>query len=439
MHEHLLLGDEAEERELRQPREGLAGGGDEGFVWHGAMQRVGHAGHGNGQVGGGGLEQGGAVAVVVGEGEEGVQQHVAGAQLQGEGEGFVQIGRRGGDVYAQGLRLAFQADGDVGQAGAALVQHGVQVFEHARVATDAQEQGLQGAGERRVAVFGLQLGEQAGQAQDELAGLGVAEGAEGQGLQPGREVHRGVAAGEEQAPAAGRFAQLGEHLLVEGLPEAGARGVGLQVVFEVVEDDEQALFGQGGADEFDALLIVVGAEAGGEGLPLLMFALAGGAGDGVGQPADVEGAGERDTQPAFFREPGHDAAGEAALAHPAHALQDHAGPLAKRGDGGRVAAQDAQGAAQLDAPADQVAQFELGHREAAGLMNRGLAQGVLVEAAVEQGLFEAGAEQGRGGVLGRRGAAGLGAPGFEFSPGQGQGAAGGGAFGRAQGAVEGSG
>ncbi len=280
------------------------------------MQRVGHAPAINGQVGDRCLVK----DVPVGrceEGDEFGQQDVLGAELQTAGDGLVQGGGGRCQGNARSLGLAVQPMPDLGKAGGTPAQYGIQIFEHARMSADSLKDGAQ---------IVVAPARQLGQANDQLAGFGGGEWRQGQRFKPAFAVWRAMSGGDQQAAMMAGLAKGFEPFAHHRIGVVPATDV--EILLKIVKNQKQFFGPQTSADGVNAL-------------PVVAFGKAEAAGKGV----DVEGAGQGNAGPAVFTQARHDAAGEGALAHASHALQNHADPLPVALDGTGMVTQDGEGLA----------------------------------------------------------------------------------------------
>ena len=211
-----------------------------------------------------------------------------------------------------------------------------------------------------------------------------------------------MSAGEQQRAPLGAGEQLLQGAGRIGIEEGFATGA--QVLLEVVEHQQQGLLLEQLLHQPRPQPLVevvtqqqIGQRPGARAAPLLQRQA-----QLQADRPQVETTAVAGDHPALFRQPLHQTARHTALAHPADAAQQHTA--------GRLGvAQAPQTGAQLPAPPHQVADRQLGHRPQQ-LAHRWLAQRLLVEPEIGQGLLLAGAVQGRGGRLrqdfGARGALG---------------------------------
>ncbi len=269
------------------------------------------------------------------------------------------------------------------------------------------------------------------EAQEQLAGLPGGQRADRDLVQVVVAVRDGVAARDQELAAV--------HGLHQPHHACRCRVVGLavparhaQVVFEVVEHQQDPLCLQQAAHERLSLLVVAPRVGQPLGWHMRRVALEHRRGQLAPELAQAERSGDRDDHPILFAQAGHDAPGERALAHAADAGQAH--PLA-------LVPQHPQRPPQERSPAHQVADAKLRHGPGHG-RERGALERLLVEIVVDDGGLGTAAEERGGRVLGLPAAgrvavgAVLGALGLEHPPRHRQRPAGGGTHAQAQLAVE---
>ena len=377
------------QRQGRQPRQGRL----HGARLHHARQHPRQPRRRQRQIGHRQLQQHRVVAALAGDRQQFLQQHIANPQGQGLLQPLVETGRCRRRGQARGGQGLAQPLGDRRQSPLPLAQQAIEKLQQARMAADGA-QGRRQLGFRPLA--------QARQPLHQLAGFGPAQRAHGHLQQPLHRLRQRVAAGEQQGAPRGAGEQLLQGAGRVGVEEGFATHA--QVLLEVVEHQQQRLLLEQLLHQTRPQPLVevgeqqlIGQRPGARATPLLQRQT-----QLQADQAQVETAAVAGDHPAVFRQPLHHPARHAAFAHPADAAQQHT-------PGRLVVAQAPQTRPQLPAPPHQIADRQLGHRPQQ-LAQRRLAQRLLLDSEISQGLLLAGAIEGGGGRLrqgfGARGALG---------------------------------
>ena len=225
----------------------------------------------------------------------------------------------------------------------------------------------------------------------QLAGFGVAQGAQGH-LPHGRPTCRqGVAAGEKQSAPLGRREQ--PHQVPARIPIEERFATGAEILLKVVEHQKQRLLGQQPLQQPKAQLVVeiLPQQGVGQGPTPLSTGLHQRQAHLQADRPRIKSAAMAGDHPAILRQPPHHPARHTALPHPTDAAKQHAAwtPGIPKSP---------QAGANLPTSTHQITNRQLGHRSGQ-LAHRRITQGLLVKPEVGQGPLLSRAVESGGGSL----------------------------------------